>query len=498
MNTPCEGSRDISDGIIVSITPDVCKTPVGSSMVPIPYSITAKQADDANTVATVRFTKKRAHNMASLVTKCTGDAPGTGTGIKSGTVGSICHPKSHSNNVRIKGEWAIRDGDTWYMNNKNTVGKLVYVKSKQTFEETPAILLSQKPDSLLPEGAENSDMVNAILGGMERARKEGLPAGSYQVAAATTAVAVPSPQPAPGIPANNPRSPNRIPRPPAKIIQFPRTPKPIAPTRIPVGAISRSLARVLGVAVAILWPSTLGDGTLGPFMPYITDDPVEFSIAQEAKNLLDQNAGDAEWYQDVEEWFFKELHAYRQAKEQARSEEKNTQAESKVTPGNVRVEEDKRRRDPCNVQRYGSIQCAAGEQAHHIVPDSVLRYGNRAEGKAGVKRIPGMPTFRDGMAICLTGGHPDPTGASEHSRAHRITDNAIKVAGDVGNPVGTTTLTTAKLAGIAGASAAKPHCIVQITAAVEAQYDGMDGNRLVNAVNRPATGAALEALKAGN
>jgi len=186
MTTPCEGSRDIGDGIIVSLTPDVCKTPVGSSMVPVPYSITAKQADDANTVATVRFTKKRAHNMASLVTKCTGDAPGTGTGIKSGTVGSVCHPKSHSNNVRIKGEWAIRDGDTWYMNNKNTVGKLTYVKSKQTFEETPAILLTQKPDSLLPEGTEHSDMVNAILGGMERAQAEGMPAGSYQVAQAGT------------------------------------------------------------------------------------------------------------------------------------------------------------------------------------------------------------------------------------------------------------------------------------------------------------------------
>lgn len=231
MNTPCEGSRDISDGIIVSITPDVCKTPVGSSMVPIPYSITAKQADDANTVATVRFTKKRAHNMASLVTKCTGDAPGTGTGIKSGTVGSVCHPKSHSNNVRIKGEWAIRHNDLWYMNNKNTVGKLTYVKSQETFDETPAILLTQSPDSLLPEGAEHSDTLNAILGGMARAQAEGLPAGSYRVAQAgplTVAPATPAPITPNSVPnttnvgpqgpaANDnarPRS-NRIPRSPA-------------------------------------------------------------------------------------------------------------------------------------------------------------------------------------------------------------------------------------------------------------------------------------------
>ena len=150
MSVPKEGSRDIGEGIIVSLTPDVCKTPVGSSMVPIPYSITAQQGDDANTVATVRFTRKRAHNMASLVTKSTGDQPGTGTGIKSGTVGSVCHPKTHSGNVRIRGQWAIRHDDIWEMNNRNTVGKLVFVKPRPArHDATPAIALTQSPKSLL-------------------------------------------------------------------------------------------------------------------------------------------------------------------------------------------------------------------------------------------------------------------------------------------------------------------------------------------------------------
>ncbi len=145
MSSPKEGSRDIADGIIVSTTPDVCKTPVGNSMVPIPYSITAKQADDANTVTSVRMTGKRAHNMASIVTKCTGDAPGTGKGIKSGTTESVCHPKTHSGAVRIRGEWAIRHNDVWEMNNRNTIGKLVYVKSMEVDPETPAIRLAQSP-----------------------------------------------------------------------------------------------------------------------------------------------------------------------------------------------------------------------------------------------------------------------------------------------------------------------------------------------------------------
>ena len=166
-----------------------------------------------------------------------------------------------------------------------------------------------------------------------------------------------------------------------------------------------------------------------------------------------------------------------------------------MTPGNVRVEEDENRRDPCNVQRYGSIQCAAVEQAHHIVPDSVLRYGNRAEGEAGVKRIPGMPTFRDGMAICLTGHARDPT--SDHGIAHDFTDPRIAAAGLASPIPGTTTLSIAKKAGIAGAIAAKPLWDAEITAAVNAQFAAIDGSRLVNAANRPATGAALEALMKG-
>ena len=136
---PKEGSRDTAEGLIVSCTPDVCKTPVGSSMVPIPYSITSKQGDDANTATSVRYTGKRAHNMGSLTTCCTGDAPGTGTGVKSGTVGSICEPKTHSGTVRIEGKWAVRHTDEWWMNKRNTVGKLTYVISGETFAPTPAV-----------------------------------------------------------------------------------------------------------------------------------------------------------------------------------------------------------------------------------------------------------------------------------------------------------------------------------------------------------------------
>lgn len=207
MSIPREGSRDISNGIIVSVTPDVCKTPVGSSLVPVPYSITAVQADDANTAATVRMTRRRSHNMASLVTKCVGDAPGTGTGIVSGTVGSVCRPKTHSGTVNIEGRPAIRHSDEWYMNNRNTVGKLTYIETRETFDVTPAIILSQNSSLEAPSAEEMSPFVAAILGGMERAREERLPEGSYQLAQALEVLggrpALPRPS-VPQLPMSNP------------------------------------------------------------------------------------------------------------------------------------------------------------------------------------------------------------------------------------------------------------------------------------------------------
>ena len=104
---PREGSRDTGEEIVVSIHPDVCLTPVGNAMVPVPYTLRARQEDDANTEPTVRMTGLRTHNMGSLITTCHGDEAGTGGGVKSGTHNGICEPMEHSANVRIKGRNAI-------------------------------------------------------------------------------------------------------------------------------------------------------------------------------------------------------------------------------------------------------------------------------------------------------------------------------------------------------------------------------------------------------
>jgi len=115
-----EGARDTDEGIIISTEPDYCYSPDKI----VPYTIFAKQSDDAGTAATVRMTGKRSHTSASLITTCYGNEAGSGGGVDSGTHKGVCRPKTWSSKVFIEGKPAVRDSDEWFMNNGNTVGLL--------------------------------------------------------------------------------------------------------------------------------------------------------------------------------------------------------------------------------------------------------------------------------------------------------------------------------------------------------------------------------------
>ncbi|MEW6436197.1 MAG: PAAR-like domain-containing protein [Pseudomonadota bacterium] len=129
---PREGSREVDEGIIISVPPDVCLTPCGSGMVPVPYKIWARQRDAANLANTVRQTSLRTHVKESLVLHCYGDEPGTGGGVVSKTTGAECTPKTWSTSVRAEGRNVARHDDQWWMNHKNTWGVLTYIKSLNT------------------------------------------------------------------------------------------------------------------------------------------------------------------------------------------------------------------------------------------------------------------------------------------------------------------------------------------------------------------------------
>ena len=142
-----------------------------------------------------------------------------------------------------------------------------------------------------------------------------------------------------------------------------------------------------------------------------------------------------------------------------------TTLSSDTAPPAKDKDEDNKKR-PCRTGRYGSLTCSTGEQAHHIVPDYTLRYGTRAEGMRGQKRIPGLPSFNDGPSICLTGHarvEPD-----EHWEAHGA-DALIAALGLGSQPPG-----TAPVKAITGVSSlsvlgARPDCAAEIAAALAVQ-----------------------------
>ncbi|MBK3424080.1 DUF4150 domain-containing protein [Methylobacterium ajmalii] len=116
---------------MVSLSPDVCLTPRGSALVPVPYPI-VDYADHFEAYArTVRFTGQKAMVLRSRTTHVHGDEAGTGGGVKSGTHGDVTEPIGHAPQVRAEGSSMIRHLDRFWMNRRNTAGEAVYLKDQR-------------------------------------------------------------------------------------------------------------------------------------------------------------------------------------------------------------------------------------------------------------------------------------------------------------------------------------------------------------------------------
>ncbi|WMD22111.1 DUF4150 domain-containing protein [Achromobacter seleniivolatilans] len=102
---------------VISIAPDVCKTPMGSSVPPVPYPVTAELKTSTGVAQSVR---SNGHPVVvyerSYTPKTVGDAAGTANGIKSGVVEGKCHPLERSANVRAEGRYLVRHDDLFWMN----------------------------------------------------------------------------------------------------------------------------------------------------------------------------------------------------------------------------------------------------------------------------------------------------------------------------------------------------------------------------------------------
>ncbi|XOB63285.1 PAAR-like domain-containing protein [Campylobacterota bacterium DY0563] len=118
------GARKCDQYIIVSVAPSVNKTPIGSSVVPIPYPVSEEFIISEVVSPNVNFNSKKVFVKKSHSKQVTGDEAGTLGGIKSGTVSEKSEPLEWSPSVRANKYNVVRKDDLHFMQGKNTIGRL--------------------------------------------------------------------------------------------------------------------------------------------------------------------------------------------------------------------------------------------------------------------------------------------------------------------------------------------------------------------------------------
>lgn len=120
------------NAIITCLAPDVCKMPVSSAVVPIPYMIISKLDWSKKTIKHTKMTGLEAFNMDSRTNKVTGDEPGSLGGVVSGVNKGWCRPQSNKTGVFIDGAEILQNNNLYEMNcagpngASNTIGRLSY------------------------------------------------------------------------------------------------------------------------------------------------------------------------------------------------------------------------------------------------------------------------------------------------------------------------------------------------------------------------------------
>ncbi len=136
-----EGVRKTGEAIVVSESPDVCLTPMGPKMVPVPYDILGRFSDAQLTTSTVAFRGCQAFTTISYIQGVTGNEAGSGGGIKTGVFsgGGVCSPVQGTESQFVKAEKNLvlyhtslmqMNGPAWGAG--NTVGRVMYLSSSST------------------------------------------------------------------------------------------------------------------------------------------------------------------------------------------------------------------------------------------------------------------------------------------------------------------------------------------------------------------------------
>lgn len=104
------------------VFPDVCKTPVGSAVVPIPYPNIGQASDTSKGPKSVTTDKKMPMVKGAQYSKSSGDEPGTMKGVISSDQKGVCEFMMYSFDVKFEGKNVCRLGDPLFHNKKNIMG----------------------------------------------------------------------------------------------------------------------------------------------------------------------------------------------------------------------------------------------------------------------------------------------------------------------------------------------------------------------------------------
>ena len=109
-----------TSGGTLNTSPDVCLTPMGNSVVPIPYSNSATSKDTANGSTSVFVDGNPIMLKDSVFSQSAGDEPGVALGVGSGTTGGVAKFTNYSFDVKVEGRNVCRRLDPMTSNNGNT------------------------------------------------------------------------------------------------------------------------------------------------------------------------------------------------------------------------------------------------------------------------------------------------------------------------------------------------------------------------------------------
>ena len=109
-------------GGINIVFPDVCKTPVGSAVVPIPYPNIGQDSDTTKGPKTVLTDGQMPMVKGAQFSKSAGDEAGTLKGVISSDQKGVCEFMMYSFDVKFEGKNVCRLGDPMFHNKKNIMG----------------------------------------------------------------------------------------------------------------------------------------------------------------------------------------------------------------------------------------------------------------------------------------------------------------------------------------------------------------------------------------